>query len=398
MKKVKLCLKTGVTFLIASVLLLQPCITISAFAATDTQPPTIPRGLTASNITYTSILLNWTAASDNTGIKGYQVYRDGKKITTTKKTTYTNVDLVPGRKYTYSIRAYDAAGNVSGDSATVNVATKNDTQAPSTPGALAVSSTAHTAIALTWNSSTDNTSIKGYEIYRSGRKVAATSGTCYTCKGLTPGTTYTFFVKAYDIAGNYSLQSNSISAATVSDNTAPSVPGGLKTSSITETEANLAWSPSSDNVKVKGYEIFRDGSKIGTTSKTSYCSKSLTPGKNYTYIIKAVDTSGNVSGNSIPLKITTQRDLDAPTAPTGLKVNSVKGSSVSLTWNASTDNIKVKGYQILRNGFIIATATRNHCTVKSSSGLGFDVYCVKAYDLSDNLSDSSNKVTVIKLK
>lgn len=287
---------------------------------------------------------------------------------------------------------------MSNDSTSITPATKNDTQVPSIPGALAVFSTNYTSITLTWNPSTDNTSIKSYEIYCNSRKTAATSATYYACKGLTPGKTYTFFVKAYDIAGNYSVQSNSISAATVSDNAPPSIPSGLKTSSITATEVNLTWSPSSDNVKVKGYDIFCDGSKIGSTSKTSYCSEGLVPGKSYTYTVRAIDSVGNISDNSSPLKITTQKDLESPTAPAGLKVNSVNGSSVSLTWNASVDNIKVKGYQVFCDSFKIATTTRTYCTVKSPVGLGLDVYWVKAYDLVDNISGSSNCVTVINLK
>ena len=93
-------------------------------------------------------------------------------------------------------------------------------------------------------------------------------------------------------------------------------------------------------------------------------------------------------------KITTQKDVEVPTAPAGLKVNSVNGSSVSLNWKTSVDNTKVKGYQIFCNGFKIATTTRTSYTVKSPVSLGIAVYWVKAYDLVGNFSGSSNCVTV----
>jgi chitodextrinase len=150
-----------------------------------------------------------------------------------------------------------------------------------------------------------------------------------------------------------------------------------------------------DNVKVKGYDIFRDGIKVSTTNKTSYCSKSLIPGKSYTYTVRASDTSGNLSGNSKSLVVTTLKDMQAPIAPTELKVTAVKGSSVSLTWKPSTDNAKVAGYQIYCNGIVIATAVRTSRIVKNPLHMGSDVFWITAYDQSGNLSGSSNTVTPV---
>jgi chitodextrinase len=394
MKGTNILVRYGAALLIIFSML---CQTITASAAPDTQAPTAPKGLTAANKTYTAISLSWTSSYDNIKVKGYQVYRDGKKIISTSKTTYMNNGLIPGRKYTYAIKAYDATGNVSESSNVLNTATISDPQSPSAPEDLTASSATFTSIALTWESSTDNVGIKGYEVYRNDKKVGSTSGTYYECKKLTPGTSYTFYIKAYDKAGNYSSQSNHVSANTISDKTAPSIPGGLKTSSVTVTEVNLTWTPSSDNVKVKGYDIFRDGIKIGTTSKTSYCNKSLIPGKSYTYKVRASDISGNLSGNSSSLNVTTSKDLQAPTAPSELKVSAINGSSVSLKWTASTDNAKVAGYQIYCNGIVITNAVRTSRIVKSPFGLGLDVYWLKAYDQAGNLSGSSNTVTAITL-
>lgn len=270
-----------------------------------------------------------------------------------------------------------------------------DTQSPTAPGKLTASSVSHTGAALTWKASTDNVGIKSYELYCNEKKVASTTKTYYEYKKLSPGSTYSFYVKACDKAGNYSERSNFASVSTIPDKTAPSTPGGLKASSVTVTEVNLAWQPASDNVKVRGYDIIRDGIKIGTTTRTSYCSKGLIPGKAYTYMVRTSDICGNLSVSSSPLKVSALEDTEAPSPPAELKIAAIKGNSVSLAWTASKDNGKVAGYQIYCNGLVISTAARTSRTLKSPFGTGYDVYWIKAYDQSGNLSESSNTVTAI---
>lgn len=278
---------------------------------------------------------------------------------------------------------------------TVTASTASDTQSPTVPKDLAATGKNHTTITLSWTDSYDNIKVQGYQLFKDGKKVGSTSDTYYECKRLNPGTSYVFYVRAYDKAGNYSAYSSEITASTISDKTAPSTPSRLNTSSVTVTEANLTWQPASDNVKVKGYDIIRDGVKVGTTSKTIYCSKSLIPGKSYTYTVRAVDTSGNLSKSSSQLTVSTLKDTQAPTAPSGLIVTAVKNSSVHLSWTASTDNAKVVGYQIYCNGIVITTAARTSRVVKSPFGFGIDVYWLKAYDQTGNLSGSSNAITVV---
>jgi chitodextrinase len=275
------------------------------------------------------------------------------------------------------------------------VAGAPDTQAPIAPKELTATYVTFTSAALTWQPAADNVGIKGYEIYCNGKKVASTSSTVYEYKKLSPSAAYLFYVKAYDKAGNYSIQSNCISVKTQTDKTAPSVPSGLKASSVSVTEVNLIWAPSSDNVNIGGYDIFRNGVKIGTTSKTSYSNKKLIPGKSYTYTVRASDISGNLSISSAPLTVNTTRDSQAPTAPKELKITAIKGASVSLEWIASTDNSKIAGYQIYCNGIVIATAAGTSRIVKSPFSLSSDVYYIKAYDIAGNLSAGSNTVTAV---
>lgn len=388
----KLFLRACVLFLLISCLATVPC---SAAQKTDNKPPSAPTGLCAAYRTFTSITLSWNKSVDDTGVKAYQVFRDGRKIVSIVKNSYTNNDLVPGQAYTYSIKAYDAAGNMSESSIPLKVTTVSDFQSPSTPTELSVSSIGYTSVSLSWEPSTDNTGIKNYEVYRNGVKVATAVKAGCTCKGLAPGGKYVFIVKAVDIAGNYSAQSNSLTVETTVDRSSPSIPEGLKAANVTETEVKLCWSASFDNVRVKGYEIMCEGEKTGKSSSATYTFKNLIPGRSYTFKVTAIDSSGNPSSPGKALTVKTTADTKAPSVPGNLTVKSKRGTSVSLAWDASTDNIKVKGYHVYCNGIRIATTTRKTCTAKILSGFGIYIYTVRAYDLADNLSADSNSVTVI---
>lgn len=361
----------------------------------DTEPPAAPKGLLVTGKTCTSVSLSWTGATDNVKVKGYYVYRDDRKITSTSNTSYDNSGLAPGINYTFYIKAYDAAGNISANGTSISVVTNPDTQAPTIPGNLSPSACDYTSVTLSWRSSIDNTGIKGYVVYKNGSRVASTTKTSYTVKRLLPGTTYSFYVKACDKTGNYSGQSRSVPGTTLRDTKAPDKPAGLKETSVTETQLTLTWSPSSDNVKVKGYEVYCDGVNKGTRTKAAFTAKNLLPGKSFKYTVVAIDTAGNRSAYSEPIAIKTLNDSKKPSAPTGLKVVKMKGSSVSLEWNAATDNVKVEGYIIYCNGFEIEKSKRASRTVTNKSKPMIGVYWIKAYDTSGNLSDASSKLTVI---
>ena len=382
----------------------QPALKKTAFPAvsgtsnaTDVQPPSAPLGLTVTHKTHTSISLGWSESSDNVEVKGYQVYRDGRKIITTSKTSFTNMNLIPGKQYMYAVKAYDAKGNVSESGTAITASTFSDSQPPSPPGAPGVSSVAFTYITLSWLPSSDDIGVKGYEIYVNGTKKAAVKTTNYTFKGLSPGKTFSFHIKAFDAAGNYSSASP-ISAGTVADMSAPSIPGGLKAENITETGATLVWLPSTDNVKVKGYEIYSDGKKVGSSGKAFWQCKGLLPGNIKTFSIRAVDVSGLKSSESTPLTFSTLKDQKNPTIPANLKIASSRGSTLSLSWDPSTDNTKVKGYKLYCNGFFVDSTTRTTKSVKISNGFSASIFWVRAYDLADNLSEKSNAVTAVTLK
>ncbi|QKH05376.1 hypothetical protein FOC93_04100 [Bacillus cereus] len=91
----------------------------------DTEAPTQPQGLYASNLTSNSVELKWNPSTDNVGVKEYQVLRDGQLIQTVQGTTFTDQNLTVNKEYKYAVKAVDTAGNTSIQSEILLVKTKD---------------------------------------------------------------------------------------------------------------------------------------------------------------------------------------------------------------------------------------------------------------------------------
>lgn len=96
----------------------------------DTQAPTIPTGLTAAPASLTQIDLNWNASTDNVGVTGYEIFRNGVMVASIAGTAYRDGSLAPNTRYMYVVSAFDAAANRSGLSTPASVTTPADTKAP----------------------------------------------------------------------------------------------------------------------------------------------------------------------------------------------------------------------------------------------------------------------------
>jgi glucose/arabinose dehydrogenase len=185
----------------------------------DTQPPTTPGNLTASNVTSTTATLTWTASTDDIAVAAYDIYNTGQLVTTVSGTTLstTLTGLKPGTSYGFYVNARDAAGNVSQASDTVPVKTPPtvvDTEPPTAPGNPHSTGTTANSISLAWNASTDNIGVTGYIVYSGDAQVATSTTTSTTVDGLKANSSYTFTVKATDAAGNPSPASDSVTAST----------------------------------------------------------------------------------------------------------------------------------------------------------------------------------------
>ena len=180
-----------------------------------------------------------------------------------------------------------------------------DNKAPSIPLNLNSSSVTQSGFILKWKASTDNVGVETYEIRNNGISVASITDTTYTFRGLTPSTEYKITVKAWDGAGNSSESEVFNGSTTSPDLVAPSVPSGLKPTSILQTSFRLSWMASTDNVGMKSYEVFKDNVSIGSSKDTSYSVSGLKCATKYSFTVRALDDAGNASVQSTALSVTT---------------------------------------------------------------------------------------------
>jgi chitodextrinase len=169
--------------------------------------------------TSTTINLSWTASSDNVGVVGYQVFRDGGSvaIATVSTTSFSDTGLGVGSTHTYTVKAVDAANNQSTASNTVTASTQgNDVTPPTAPTALTATGSSSTTIDLNWTASTDNFAVTGYKVFRDGgaTEIATVSTTSFSDTGLAVNSTHSYQVAAFDAANNQSAKSNTASATT----------------------------------------------------------------------------------------------------------------------------------------------------------------------------------------
>ena len=93
----------------------------------DTTAPTAPSALHTTAVTSSSVALAWTASTDAVGVTGYNVYRGGTLVGTSAGTAYTDTGLTASTAYSYTVKAFDAAGNVSAASAALSATTSAGT-------------------------------------------------------------------------------------------------------------------------------------------------------------------------------------------------------------------------------------------------------------------------------
>ena len=184
----------------------------------DNIAPTAPTNLLSNNITQTSVKLTWDASTDNVTVVLYEVYQNDTLITTVNNTSVTVNNLTDDTAYNFSVKAIDSSENISSFSnkAFITTLAAPDTTAPSSPSNLSTSNITETSVNLSWNASTDNTAVTGYDVYKGSAKIASVTTTNYSVSGLTAATNYTFNIRAKDAAGNISTSSNTIGVTTKS--------------------------------------------------------------------------------------------------------------------------------------------------------------------------------------
>ena len=177
----------------------------------DTTPPSAPASISAGATNSTTVAVSWTAATDNVGVTGYRVYRDGTQIATTAGLGFTDTGRTPNTTYGYEVRAVDAATNLGAPaSASATTPPNTDVSPPSPAPSLTATLGKGRRVDLRWTASTDPSGVT-YRVKRNGTTVSTTTGLTLSDR---PGRgSFTYVVEASDAFGN-TVSSNSLPVTT----------------------------------------------------------------------------------------------------------------------------------------------------------------------------------------
>ena len=371
----------------------------------DTTPPTTPQDLTAVVLPDNSIDLSWTASTDDVGVESYLVFRNGVQILVVPgdETTVNIPDLGPGSHW-LQVRAVDAAGNESFKTPPVRVDLDGpDVQRPSTPGnPSATYDEATGLITFTWDASIDDTGVVSYTVRRNLVEVVTVDeDTLSVDLDLGPGGHY-LQVEASDAAGNTSFRTSpvfiEVPDAPGEDTTPPSTPGDLDAVVLPDGTIDVSWTASTDNVGVTEYRVLRNLVEVvlvpGDQTSTNV---DLGDGTHWIQV-QALDAAGNESFRTPPVRVEvvgTQPDTSQPSTPGNVADRSPPDGSILVTWTASSDNVGVTEYVVLRNlvevGRVPGTELQ---AVIEGLGPGNHYMQVKALDAAGNESFRSPPVLV----
>ncbi len=265
----------------------------------DNTPPTVSITSPTNGATVSSTISVQANASDNVGVTEVQFYLDSTLMTTDFSSPYIwswNTASSTNGSHTLSAKAYDAAGNV-GISSNVVVTVANVATPPSIPTGLAKTGATTSSISLSWNASTPGTyAISGYKVYRNTNQVGNVNQTSFADTGLTPSTTYSYTVSAYDTQGNSSASSSPLLASTLPLTNQTSSPSSTLPEIISFTAnpgtinqgspSTLSWLVTGNPAPVVS---------ISTLGQVSGSSVQVTPSETTTYTLTAENSQGTTS-------------------------------------------------------------------------------------------------------
>ncbi len=299
----------------------------------DLEPPTTPTGLSATATSATRVDLSWTASSDDTGVAGYTVLRDGVGIATVggSSTSYSDTSVVASTSYAYAVDAFDAAGNHSDPSSAVSVTMP----APPPEQGFEPAADAYTNASLPATNYGRATTLRvdGSPVLRSYIRfdLGALTGSVVRAR-------LRIFAKSTSSSGYsvYGVADNSWGETTITYNNAPPFAATPTASSGAITSGT--WTELDVTPLVTGAGLVSFG--LATPSSTSKRLASRETGATAPQLVVTTGSSG---------------DLEPPTTPGNLKAAPLSASQINLAWSAATDNVGVTAYAVSRDGVPLVT-------------------------------------------
>lgn len=323
----------------------------------DNQAPTDPTNLVATAITGEGATLTWNPSTDNVAVTQYNIFIDGVQVGTSATPSYVVTGLSPLTTYNASVNAQDAAGNVSG-----NASTSFTTLAASYCSSMS-QDISDEYIGRVQLNTIDNTS--GAQFYSDFTAISTplNEGQTYSVT-VTPVWTATIYSEGYAVWIDYNGDA---------DFTDP----GELVFSQTPTQAT----PVSGNFTVPA------GTVGGATRMRVSMKYNGVPSSCETFQYGEVEDYTIVLG-------TGGGDTTPPSTPTNLTASNTTNTTTDLTWNPSTDNIGVTGYEIFQDNVSIGTVAVPSATVTGLTANTTYVFKVRAFDAAGNNSPFSNNETV----
>lgn len=413
-------------------------VSIAVTQRSDGQPPSTPVLISAAAKSGTEIDLAWSASSDNVGVAGYQIFRNGAALASVPgySVTYADLGAGPSSSYSYAVKAYDAAGNYSSLSNSLQVSTPAPVPANSgCPGPLTGAFSAcyynnttlsgnpalvrtDNQINFDWGSGSPDKSLAPYNfsarwqgyfnlspgdytftaITSDGMRVFVDGLTVldrwrdqppnwYTVHQTLTGGTHLIVVEYYERTGGAVAQVSWLNNNPVVQPPpvvlafAASAPSIAPVSPVT-----LSWN-------VSGATSVTIDNGVGDVTNRS--SVSVSPAQTTSYTLRASNSAGTTAA-TVTVAVTAAVDSTPPTSPTLVSAIAKSFSEVDLTWSASSDNVGVTGYQVLRNGAVAGVVSAGTLSF-ADTGVAANstyLYMIKAFDAAGNYSAPSNSVQV----
>ncbi|CAM2886656.1 endonuclease [Flavobacterium frigoris] len=351
----------------------------------DTEVPSVPANLYATNTTQTGTTLTWVQSTDNVGVLGYRIYNGTVQIASSSTANYVLSGLTANTNYTFSIKAFDAAGNISNGSNSIAVTTLAGTPPPTPTTSVVFMNEIHYD-----NASTD---------VGEGIEIAGTAGTDLTGWSIIPyngngGASYT---PAGSLSGIIPNQSNGFGTVFVAVNGLQNgAPDGL---ALVNNLGNVI-----QFLSYEGTFAATNGPANGMTSTDIGVSQNGTEAiglslqlkgsgtqySDFTWQAASASTYGNINnGQSFS---TTTVPL---TNPTNLAASNTTQTTTTLSWEAGAGAVS---YEIFNGTTKIAATTNTNFTLTNLTANTTYRVTVLALDADDNTSDASNEIIVTTLE
>ena len=367
----------------------------------DSAAPSVPAGVSAVATSPFSVDVSWSPSTDNVGVAGYDVLRDGAVIGSVggATTSFTDGSVLAGTTYGYTVRARDASNNVSAPSATASATTP----AAATP---VFADGFESGNLSAWTSSAGLV-VESTDVRTGGFAVEGNTANGNTVARKTLSST---FADGYGrVAFEMKSQSSQVNLLRMRDAAGNSLgyvyvsagahlgfhDDATATNTSSATAVGAGWHVLELHMGINGtagtVEVWLDNTLVGDLSAVGTANVGTAPvgqfqiGDAQTGLVYDVVFDDAAFGSA---RLGLVADSAAPSVPTGVSAIATSPFSIDVGWAPSTDNVGVAGYDVLRDGAVIASVGGSTTSFTDGSALASTAYgyTVRARDASNNLS------------